>query len=479
MTIRLPISSGGFGSPAPRSNAAVDAALDEYEGDIQKAETLAYPPSANFSGAPSLSPLTTQSIQGTMEDETFRNRHLWLWNRLTKRVVKNTLKHEATVVKQVGSNVDPFFNEGGRNAFSEAEFERIEALVKFISENISVPDTAAVIRGGLDGDATILETRTRLGIKSLLGKMERWLIEGDSAVSALQIDGFRKGILARGVVKDLKGGAPSSEILEDTVAELQADGRFALDLEAFTDPRVKRVLTTLDVAAGRYPKDRGGVVSRIGGPSDVVLTTEYGESPVYAMPLIGFEDKLPTGPIGDGPVGITVGAPAVGANALSRFYSGDVGDYDYRFVAVGDKGQSAVISANNVTIGAGDAPTFTFNDDARSAVANAVGMLRYYRVYRTERDGSTFGYIGQFPRAAFGVDTTWTDLNERRPFKRPIFIGEFNESTVLWIQTSEMIRRPLAQVESSIPFMLQLWGNLFFKQGQKWAILDNCAVKAT
>lgn len=477
MTIRLPISSGAFGSPAPRSNAPVDAALAEYEGDVQKAETLAYPPSANFSGAPSLSPLTTQSIQGTMNDETFQNRHLWLWNRLTKRVVKNTLKHEATVVKQSGSNVDPFFSEGGLNAFSEAEFDRIEASVKFISENISVPDTAAVIRGGLDGDATILETRTRLGIKSLLGKMERWLIEGDSAVSALQIDGFRKAVLARGVVKDMKGGAPTSETLEDVVAELQADGRFAMDLEAFTDPRVKRVLTTLDVAAGRYPKDRGGVVSRIGGPENVVLTTEYGEAPVFTMPLIGMEDRLPTGPLGSGPSGITVGS-AVGANANSRFYSGDAGDYDYRFVAVGDKGQSAVISANNVAIALGDAPTFTFNDDAVSAAANAVGMLRYYRVYRTERDGTEFGYIGQFARAAFGIDTTWTDLNVRRPFKRPIFIGEFNEANVLWIQTSEMIRRPLAQVESSIPFMLQLWGNLFFKQPQKWAILDNCSVKA-
>lgn len=475
---KINISAGGFASSTPRSSH-VDAALDEYEGDIQKAETLAYPPTPNFSGAPSLSPLTTQSIQGTMDDETFRNRHLWLWNRLTKRVVKNTLSHEATVVKQVGSNVDPFFSEGGLNAFSEAEFDRIKADVKFISENISVPDTAAVVRGGLDGDATVLDTRTRLGIKSLLGKMERWLIEGDSAVSALQIDGLRKGVLARGVVKDLKGAAPTSEILEDTVAELQADGRFAMNIEAFTDPRVKRVLTTLDVAAGRYPKDRGDVVSRIGGPSDVVLTTEYGDAPVFTMPLIAMDDRLPTGPIGAPPVGITVGAPVVGADPLSVFLSGDAGDYDYRFVAVGDKGQTAVIEANNVTIAAGDAPTFTFADAAVSFEKNTGGMLRYYRVYRTERDGSTFGYIGQFARAAFGVNTTWTDLNLRRPFKRPMFIGEFNEETILWIQTTELIRRPLAQVESSIPFMLQLWGNLFFKQAQKWAILDNCAIKAS
>gem|GEM_PF-5628259 len=473
--ISLHMANGGT-----QRSSKVDQVLNEYEGtSIEKAEGLAYSPDQNFSGAPSLSPLTTQSIQGTLVDETFKSRALWLWPRLNKTKMNNNLSHEATVVKSLGSPVDPFFSEGGVNAFSEAEFDRITTRAKFISENIEVPDTAAIIRGGLDGNNSALETRTRLGIKNMLGFMERWLIEGDSDVSTLQIDGFRKGVLARGVVVDLKGRAPNSEDIENVVGELQADGRHAMDLEAFTDPRVKRVLTTLDAASGRYPKDRGGVVSRIGGPSDVILTTETGEAPVYSMQLIGMQDSYAAAGLGDGkPTVLASGVAAVSADALSRFSATDVGEYDYVVVPVGDKGVGAPIAYSAVTIGSGEKAVFTLADAAVSATKNTTGMVRYYRLYRTEADGTLTGYIGQFTRAAFGVNTTITDLNVRRPFKRPIFIGEFNTDTVEWLQVQDMIRRPLAQTQTSIPFMLQVWGNLFFKQAQKWAIIDNCAIKA-
>lgn len=474
--ISLSLSTGGN-----QRSSAVENALSEYEGDnIAKAEALAYAPEANFSGATNLSPLTTQSIQGTLVDETFKSRSLWLWNRLTKQRMNNNLTHEATVVKSLGSaGVDPFFSEGGVNAFSEAEFDRITTQAKFMSENIEVPDTAAIIRGGLDGNNSALETRTRLGIKNLLGRMERWLIEGDSAVSSLQIDGFRKAISTRGIVVDMKGRAPNSEDIENVVGELQADGRFALDLECFTDPRVKRVLTTLDAASGRYPKDRGGVTSRIGGPSDVVLTTETGDAPVYSMQLIAHEDSFSTQALGSGaPTVAAVGGAAVSVDAASAFYAGDGGEYDYRIVPVGDKGTGAPIPYNGVVLAPGEKVVFTVGDAAVLATKNTVGMVRYYRVYRTEANGTLFGYIGQFTRAAFGGNTTITDLNVRRPFKKPLFIGEFNTDTVEWLQVQDMMRRPLAQTQSSIPFMLQIWGNLFFKQPQKWALLDNCATSA-
>lgn len=479
---KISLSAGGLGGLNTRAAAQVEAALAEYENDpIGKAETLAYEPQPSWSGAPSLSPLTTQSIQGTMDDETYKSRHLWLWQRISKIVVTKSLTHEATVVKSNGNEgIDPFFSEGGVNAFSEAEFERIYTQAKFMSENIEVPDTAAVIRGGLDGNSTALETRTRLGIKMLLGRIERWLIEGDSDVSSLQIDGIRKGVLARGVYKDMAGEAPTSEDIEDVVGELQADGRYALDLEAFTDPRVKRVLTTLDAASGRYPKDRGGVTSRIGGPSDVVLTTEYGDSPVYSMPLIGMPDSFSASALGSGPpTGCSAKSYASGVNALSKFVATDVGDIDFRVIPVGDKGTGAPIEFNNKTVVAGNSMTLTIEDSAVVRTKNTAAMIRYYRVYATEPDGTAFGYIGQYPAAAFGSDTEILIHWDRRPFKRPIFIGEFNESTLQWVQVMEMIRRPLAQVQSSIPFMLQLWGNLFFKQSQKWAIIDNCALKAT
>lgn len=495
MGINISMTAGGFNPGAGVNDGMLSRVanmISEYERDaLNKAETAAYPPDPSYvggvGGTASMGPLQTQSIQGTLNDVGFRERHLWLWRRLEKVSVAKSLIHEATLVKAKGSDaIDPFFAEGGINGFSEAEFERIVVQLKFMSENIEVPDTAAVLSGGLDGGASLLETRTKLGVKQLLGRIERWLIEGDASVSALQFNGFRSSIMGGGgLVVDLEGEAPTSEDIEDVVGELQSDGRFALDLEAFTDSRVKRVLTTLDAAAGRYPKDRGGaaVKSYIGGPQELALTTEYGDAPVYTMPLIGMPSNFPTTSVGGGApnVGAVSGTPTVNSSVTnSRFRAGDVGEYDYRFVAVGDRGTAGAISVNGVVISAaGDAPTFVFNDSAISGTKNTSGMLRYWRVYRTEKDGTEFDYIGQFARGTAGVsNTSWTDLNHRRPFRKPIYIGEFSSEVLYFSQLMEAIRRPLGQTSASIPFMIYMMGALFFKQPQKWAIIDNCATKA-
>lgn len=495
MSIRLSLAAGGFNSDGQLSNSVVDrvaSMIGDYERDyLAKSESAAYPPDPAYvggaGGTPSMGPLQTQSIQGTLNDVGFRERHLWLWRRLEKMSVAKSLVHEATLIKRKGqSAVDPFFVEGGINGFSDAEFERIAVQLKFMSENIEVPDTAAILSGGLDGGATLLETRSKLGIKQLLGNIERWLIEGDSSVSALQFTGFRKSIMSGGgLVKDMEGLAPTSEDIEDVVGELQADGRFALDLEAFTDTRVKRVLTTLDAASGRYPKDRGGAAMKtaIGGPQEIVLTTEYGDAPVHTMPLMSMPSDFPTVAVGGGaPPAAVIAAPTVN-NAVtdSRFRPGDVGEYDYRFVPVGDRGTGAAIAVNGVVITtAGDAPTFTLQDSAIPNTRNTNGMLRYWRVYRTEKDGETFDYIGQVARGVAGVaHTSYTDLNHRRPFRRPIYIGEWSNEVFYFAQLMDAIRRPLAQNASSIPFMMYLIGALFFKQPHKWGVIDNCAIKVT
>lgn len=490
------LTAGGFGGQAllglpVAQQQAIAAALSEADG-IMKAEGAAYPTFGAHiggqGGAPQLSPLQTQSIQGTLDDTTFRMKHLLLWRMFTKVIVSKSTTHEAVRINVKGSDaLDPHMTEGGLGAFSVAEFEKIIVNLKFLGEPIEVTDTASVLTGGLDGNATLLETRTRLGLEQLLGRLERWSIEGDASVSALQFNGLRASIKngAPDNVFDLEGALPSGQYLEDIVGYLQDEPNFAGELTAITSPRTHRALAAADVVAGRYPKDRGGdgMRSYIGGPKDVYLTSDYGDVPVLKMPLIHMPPTaLNLAAVGAGaPAAIAIGNVVNAGVTGSKFRAGDTGVYDYRFIPVGDKGAGAAIAQNDVTIvTAGDAPTFTLTDDAITDTANTAGMIRYYRVFRTEKNGTAFDYIGQFARDPAGnaTQTTWTDLNLRRPFKRPIFIGQFDAETLYWCQLMDIVRRPLAQVQTTIPFLIYLMGALFVKQPKKWALIENAAIKA-
>lgn len=498
--IQLPmtpeLTAGGFqgqmlsGLPAA-AQQAIAAALAEADG-ILKAEGAAYPTFGahvgGAGGAPVLSPLQTQSIQGTLDDASFRMKHLTFWRLLQKVVVSKSTTHEAVRINVKGSDaLDPHMVEGGLGAFSTAEFEKILVNLKFLGEPIEVADTSAVIAGGLDGGATLLETRTRVGLEQLLARLERWSIEGDATVSALQFNGLRAAITqgAPDNVFDLEGDLPSGQYLEDVVGFLQDEPNFAGELTGITAPRTHRALAAADVVAGRYPKDRGGDGTKtyIGGPKEVFLTSDYGDVPLLKMPLIHMPPTaLNLAAVGAGaPAAVAIGNVVNGGVTGSRFRTKDIGVYDYRFVPVGDKGAGAAIAQNDVTIAAvGDAPTFTITDDAITDAANTNGMIRYYRVFRTEKNDDKFDYIGQFARDPAGnaVQTTWTDKNFRRPFRRPIFIGQFDAETVYWAQLMDIVRRPLAQVQTTIPFLIYLMGALFVKQPRKWALIDNAAIKA-
>lgn len=497
LTLPYPDASVGglnlqdLSNASPAVQEAIAAALSEADGII-KAEGAAYPtqgPHVGGVNSPVLSPLQTQSIQGTLDDTQFRMRHLILNRMLYKETITKSLTHEAVRINAKGSEaLDPHMTDGGLGAFSVAELEKIVVNLKFMGEPIEVTDAAAQLQGGLDGNASLLETRTRFGLEQLLGRIERWHVEGDSSVSALQYDGFRASITkgAPDNVFDLEGELPDGTYLEDVVGFLQDEPNFAMELTAFTSPRTHRALAAADVTAGRYPKDRGGQGNRayIGGPQEVYLTSDYGDVPLLKMPLI----HMPKTALNLAALG-GAGAPAAPATSVavnaavsgSRFRTKDVGVYDYRFTFVGDKGVCAAISVNDVTITtAGDAPTFTFVDDGITDTPNLPGMGRYFRVFRTEKGGTEFDYIGQFARSPAGnaTNTTWTDLNHRRPFRRPIFVGEFTKEVLYWCQLMDIVRRPLAQLQTTIPFLLYLMGALFIKQPKKWAMIDNAAMKA-
>lgn len=516
MGIRLDLTEAAAAASAPIGYSPaqareVQALLDEHgfvTADMFKSEAThpvlqgqAYVGGQGGTGG--MAPLLMQSIQATLDDASFGIKHIVLWGLLKKTIVSKSTNHEATRINAKGSSqVDFFINDGGIGTLSEAEFERLVVAMKYFAEYVEVPDTAAVLQG-LGPDPTVLATRQRLAIVHMLGKLERYLVEGDTAASELQFDGLRAQI-RRGAPKnyhDLEGELPSAAVMEEAVGFVQSEEAYGVLTHCLTSPRVRRLLSTLEIAFGRNPKDKGGSAqaSYIGGPGKLFLTSDYDDIEILGMPHISWDDKINVAALGGSgaPSGIslnggfpTVNAPdaaASTANGGARWRTKDLGEYWYKFVPVGDHGTGAPITVGPVNITtAGQSVSFSFNDDSKSYAKDTDGMLRYYRVWRTEKDPddetdiTQYGYIGQFARGGSSgtpADTVWVDQNFRRPFCRPILLLELTEECMYWCQLMDMVRRPLGQTKTSIPFLLYMMGTPFVKLPTHCYIIDNARQK--
>lgn len=488
-------------APMPLSSSLLDAtgltaehmevitrALDEH-ASVFKSEGVGYPSqgSAYSSTAPNgLAPALGQSIQGTLDDATLRLSHIKMFRLLTREPITKSTVHEATVINSKGTaHVDPFITEGGIGALSIVAFERLVARLKYLAEHIEVPDTAAVLQG-LGPDPNLVALRTRLGIEMLLAKTERFLFEGDEDVSSTQFNGLRKAAIAGGNYVDLEGEAPSASQINDLVGDMTAFPTLATLNTAICDPRTRTVLRSLELAHGWYDKSgRGSDRNQITGPRGLYLTTDYEDVEIQSAPLIAMDDTVPTTSQGEGApnmAGVSVAAPTAATHADSRFRSKDVGEYMYKFLPVGDRGYAAPITVGPVTVGAGERVPFTFTgDNAIPNTKDTNGNLRYYKVFRSEADKTEYGYIGQFARGVDGsgdpINTVWHDYNHRRPFKRPLYIMELSRDVMYWCQLMDMVRRPLANLRTTIPFLLYMMGALMVKIPKRVGILDNGAIK--
>ena len=110
--------------------------------------------------------------------------------------------------------------------------------------------------------------------------------------------------------------------------------------------------------------------------------------------------------------------------------------------------------------------------------------VKYYRVYRSAKfaaaadaesaDGlATCKYIGTYPAASGASDTVIVDLNQNKPGSSQVYVMQMDPSVMYWAQLLDFTRRPLAQQNTTIPFLLMMFGSLHVKVPTKCHVIDN------
>jgi len=361
-------------------------------------------------------------------------------------------------VKAHGGEHSPFIGEGGLAALNRATYEKVAVQIRYLAERREITDQAMhVALNGPSPDALAEET-TR-GTEVLLRRVEKELFHADNSVNPLAWNGIVQQISAGGNTSDLRGKAATPNYLQEVLGELYSAPRYGMASHILVTPRVLSELIKQSVTYGRHDQVQLSNGRLDYGSNQITISAPYGSVPVIACPFLEREDRVapPAGSSSmfEGSMGTSAisSQPAAQADNASQFVAADEGAYIYRVVPVGSQGLGVAFDTAAVSVSAGDKVSFTISQSDASAT------ISHYRIYRSAPDAGTADgalFVGEIANA--GANTTFDDLNERVAGGSEIIFLNNRPDHLTYFQMMSLVRRPLAQVRASYPFMLMMFG---------------------
>ena len=422
--------------------------------------------------ANNFSPLIPQQLQQTLSIATSSMADLKLWPMLAKTPAVNTVV-EYNRVNRHGAELSPFIEEGGTASLNRSTYEKVAVQMKYLAEKREVSDVASFVNlVGPSPDAIAEETRR--GTEILLRRVEKELFHGDSSINPLAWDGIIKQIRDGGNIADLRGAAPSAVYLSEVLGALYSAPFYGMISHILVTPRVLSELIKQTVHHGRHDQIQVSGNSLTFGSSNLSITGPYGPVPVVACPFLERHDRIAPAAASSSVFEGSVVTPTISAqptspaDAASKFVAADAGNYYYRVVPVGDAGIGVPVDTNVVAVAAGDKVTFTI------AQADATSTVKFYRIYRSKKDAANADgalLVAEITNA--GANTVFNDLNAKIAGSSEIVFVNSAPDYMEYFQMLSLIRRPLAQIKTTHPFLLMMFGAPAVKLPSKMFVVEN------
>jgi len=159
--------------------------------------------------------LRVESLERTLRNTTYKMQHIRLWRAIPKLAAYNTVE-EYNLIESYGQNPDAgFIDEGDLPESDDSTYERKFSVVKYLGTVRKVTHVMSLVR---PAHGNVIAQETVNGTMHLLRTVERALFEGDSSLSALQFDGYKKLITTNSPatnIIDLRGQPLSEDALID------------------------------------------------------------------------------------------------------------------------------------------------------------------------------------------------------------------------------------------------------------------------
>jgi len=466
----------------PEANALVNVAdLAELNNALRKSADVGYQSPAGTSGGDTgnLSPLVPQSIENTLSSATYTMKELALWPSIPKISVTNTL-HEYAVINDHGLDLEPFIAEGSAGTTNRSEYERKSVRVKYLAERREVTDVGSLV-GLVGGNANAIAMETERGTLRLMQKLERSLWHAKESVNPLAFDGIIEQIESHNNGSntfDLRGKSPTPRLLQEVLSEIQSAPRFGRPDCIYVEPRIHAELIKFAVQFGRHDQFASlrATDGLTYGVQELNIMSPYGAVPVKSAPFLFNAYSAPASASGTGAPQNAVISSIASAGTGSQFVAGDAGFYGYKVVAVNNSGFSSAVNTATIEVASGENVTITIAD-ASDAV--------FYKIYRSAKasaggsvDFATCKLIGEI-RNASGVATAFVDSNAVIAGTSKIVILQHDPQVLEFVRLLDFFRRPLAEVATSKPFLLMLFGSPIVKVPNKCFVLQNAGVTET
>lgn len=456
------------------------ADMSALMGSLQKG-TVGYQtplvPAGGSQTAANISPLVPQQLAQTLSIATSSMNDLKLWPMLAKVQAQNTVVEYNRVLSHGGQH-SPFISEGGNGILNRSTYEKVATKIRYLAERREVTDQASMVNiVGPSADAIAEETRR--GTESLLQRLELNLFHADETKDSNAFNGIIKQIVDGGNTSDLRGKAPTALYLSEILGALYSAPLYGMVTHIMVTPRILSELIKQTVHHGRHDQIQVNSGQITFGASSLSITGPYGPVQVVSAPFLERHDRIAPALGSSSVFEGTLAAPTVqvqtaaGNNAASKFVAADVGDYIYRVVAVGSNGVSAPVDTSAVTVAAGEQVTFTI----RHAAHNNVKYLRIYRSAKGAANANGALLIDEV--AVSAEDTVITDNNVNIPGSSDILFLNFSPDYMCYYQMLSLVRRPLAQVSTTFPFLLMMFGAPAVKLPTKLFVARNAGVNTS
>ena len=413
--------------------------------------------------------MRVESLEQTLKNTTFRMEHVRLWKGIPKVAAMNTVEEYNQVQEYGQAGMGAFLSEGTLPSETDATYERKYAQVKFLGTTRKVSHVMSLVK---PAHGNMIAQETVNGTMYLLRQLERSLFTGDSAIDALEFDGFDKlitdGAPANHVI-DLRGQPLTEDNLVDGALTVMDAPAFGQPTHLHLNPTAKADLTKSFFPKARYDvfgKDSDGLV----GLDMRGFTSPAGDIRFEPNVFIDDGGVKEAAAAGSGlstiPIAPTLGTLISVTSAASLWVVADQGAYSYVVTAHSASGRSiasaalAVDTSSALTgqgaVGAGESVRFTITD-AGTGTATAAA---YYSIHRKDPGQSDHRFIQKLKVAApaHASTTLFTDDNLNLPATTKAFMFQQDLSNMSFKQLAPMVKIPLATIDSSIRWMQLLYG---------------------
>lgn len=430
--------------------------VDPYSSfeSLQKALTIGdtHPAELGVSNPAQLMATVPQDLNDFVVDNLPSAQHLVLYNLLAKKKTPSTNHQYATRTSRGGFRRGGGWHaEGGRPAARSTAFKLDEVKIRYVGASCGVTVQAASVQSTV-GD--VVKAENDQATMNVLEMVEHGLLYGNSAINPFQIDGIRTQVLARqGNVIDLRGAAPTEDILNQGVVKVGDIGSLGFVTDIMCSPNMHETLRTLYFDKMR--KDFGSAIT----PNYELGRVKFQHGPVDIHPSVfmSHEGQTYKGPEGEDlarrPLSPVISVqPAANNGPLSQFVASDGGTYIYGVQFLNPHGESLMVPTDPVAVAANQLVTLTLNDQGVGE-QRATGI----RLFRSTKNGdaATLREMVEVPTSgAEDGNTVVTDRNDDIPGCQTI-VGITNRPTSLTIlELLPLFNFPFGRVATSYEWAL-------------------------